>query len=146
MLMTLAHFANGQDAGITATTTPRSDGSYTDTVTNPDDHVMTITDYTLGSNHLIKHISRKVVYALDAQNQPTYALVYDAKGRLTMKSRYVRDAMNRIAEEYDYTPKNQLLCKIVYEFDVNNRIIGMHAFDPKGNPIPLPSESNRTRR
>ena len=79
---------------IKATTTVHSDGTRSTLMVNPEAQSAEETFFDAAGK-----IMRKIVYPLDAQNQPIGAINYNARGQVIARSSYQRDASGRISEE-----------------------------------------------
>lgn len=112
---------------IKATTTVQADGSRSTLVVNPEAQSAEETFYDTAGK-----VTRKIVYPLDAQNQPIGAINYDAKGAIIAKSSYVRDELGRISEETITSPAGQMLRRRVYAYATQNKISRIDEYDANG--------------
>lgn len=123
----------GQDAGggtVKVTTRLLPDGSKSVIKTDVDARTMETLTYD-GSDKL----KQRVVYALDAQNQPATSVVYTPDGRPAYKCAYKYDSVGRVTEETNYSLKGQLLRRFVYEFGPKGNPVRVRAFDAAGNEL-----------
>jgi hypothetical protein len=120
-----------------ATTMFNHDGTKTVTVIDSGKHTSEASTYDAADKLL-----RKVVYALDDQNQFVSGVVYNAANVPMYKATYKRDDSNRVTEEDDYTMDDQLLRRFVYDFDSQGDILRIHTFDGQGNEM-LPDDARK---
>ncbi|MEA3186428.1 MAG: hypothetical protein QOD99_258 [Chthoniobacter sp.] len=123
-------FTQDDAATIKVTTMLHEDGSKTVTKIDPLEHTSSA-ETTDASNKL----KQRIVYALDAQNQPATGTVYNAAGVVVMKTAYQHDGSNRITEETDYTPDGQLMRRFVYEFGSTGKVSKIRAYDANGTEL-----------
>ena len=79
-----------------------------------------------------KVITGKIVYPLDAQNQPIGAISYNAKGAVITKSSYQRDAYGRIGEETITSATGQFLRRRLYSYGTKNKVSRVDEYDENG--------------
>ncbi|MGA3171767.1 MAG: hypothetical protein ABSE62_12230, partial [Chthoniobacteraceae bacterium] len=119
---------NSDNNAIHAVTAFLADGTKTVTVTDPDKHSSECTTYDAAGKFM-----RKIVYALDENNDAVSGVVYDADDQPAYKTAYKRDNLNRIGEEDDFNMNDQLLCRFVYEFAPDGKVARVHEYDAEGN-------------
>jgi len=118
---------------IKATTTVHTDGSRSTLVVNPEAQSAEETFYDTAGK-----VTQKIVYPLDAQNQPIGAINYSAKGAVIAKSSYQRDAYGRISEETITSATGQFLRRRVYSYGVQNKVLRVDEYDENGVLIAPP--------
>ena len=112
---------------IKATTTVHSDGTRSTLLVNPEAQSAEETFFDTGGK-----ITGKIVYPLDAQNQPIGAINYSAKGAVITKSSYQRDAFGRIGEETITSANGQFLRRRVYSYGTKNKVSRVDEYDANG--------------
>ncbi len=126
-LAPLAHAQFTRGDAIKATTTVHADGTRSTLVVNPETQSAEETYFDTGGK-----VTQKIVYPLDAQNQPIGAITYNGKGAVIAKSSYVRDGSGRIGEETITSPTGQFLRKRVYSYSTKNKISRVDEYDANG--------------
>jgi hypothetical protein len=128
---------------IKATTTVHSDGTRSTLLVNPEAQSAEETFFDGAGK-----ITQKIVYPLDAQNQPIGAINYNAKGAVVAKSSYQRDAQGRIGEETITSATGQFLRRRVYSYNGQNKILRVDEYDANGVLIapPRPAAVGKKKR
>jgi hypothetical protein len=121
---------------IKATMTTHPDGTRSTLVVDPEKQSAEETQQDASG----KTLSR-IVYPLDARNQPLGAITYDAKGTVLYKSSYKRDGTDRIAEESITSATGQFLRKRVYSYGAQNKVSRIDEYDANGNLITPPPKA-----
>ncbi len=135
--LTHAQFTKGD--AIKATTTVHPDGTRSTLLVNPESESAEETFFDSAGK-----VTRKVVYPLDAQNQPIGAINYNAKGAVIAKSSYQRDAYGRISEETITSAAGQFLRRRVYSYSTQNKISRIDEYDANGVLIAPPPRAAAT--
>ncbi len=136
----LAHAQFARTDVIKATTTVHPDGTRSTLVVNPETQSAEEIYYDTAGK-----ISQKIVYPLDAQNQPIGAVISNAKGVVIAKSSYVRDSSGRIGEETITSPTGQFLRKRVYSYSTQNKISRVDEYDANGVLLNPPTTQKKRR-
>lgn len=123
--------ASAQEPAVKATTIMHQDGSRTAKVVNLEERMSEETTYEAGSDR----ISRRTVYALDENGNPTRSSVYDAKGKLVYKAEFKRNGANQIGEEIGYSPSGQVLRRLVFNYGSDGRVTKVDVYDAQGNLV-----------
>lgn len=128
-----AHAQLTKGDAIKATTTVHPDGSRSTLLVNPEAQSAEEIFYDTGGK-----ITGKIVYPLDAQNQPIGAISYNAKGAVITKSSYQRDASGRIGEETITSAAGQFLRRRIYSYGTKNKVSRVDEYDANGVLIAPP--------
>lgn len=129
----LAHAQFTKGDAIKATTTVNEDGTRKTLVVNPEEQSAEET-YFDGAGK----VTQRIVYPLDAHNQPMGAITYNAKGQIVAKSSYKRDESGRIGEETITNAAGQFLRRRIYSYATTNKISRIDEYDANGNLIAPP--------
>lgn len=133
-------FAQDQGA-LRVKTVCHQDGTRTDTKTDPVARTTETTEIDAAGK-----IIQRVLYRLDAQDQPDAGIVYDSKGRILYKMKLKRDAQNRLAEQTDFTATDKFVRRIVYTYDSKNRVTKIDTFDEAGKLLGTSSATQKKKR
>ena len=128
-----AHAQLTRGDAIKASTTVHADGTRRTLLVNPEAQSAEETFYDTGGK-----ITGKIVYPLDAQNQPIGAISYNAQGAVLSKSSYQRDASGRIGEETITSAAGQFLRRRVYSYGSTNKVSRVDEYDASGVLIAPP--------
>lgn len=126
----LASAQNDSGGTLKVTTRLLPDGSKTVMKTDVEAHTMEATTYNSADK-----LTQRIIYMLDAQDQPKSGVVYAPNGKPVYKCAYEHDSLGRITEERDYTLANQLIRRFVYEFGNSATAVRIRAFDANGNEL-----------
>lgn len=143
LLLTICLGVAQESGGIRAKTVIHEDGTRTETITNA--QARTSESIQRDSSG---QILQRILYRLDANDQPDAGIVYDPKGRILYKMKIKRDAQNRVAEQIDYTAKDAFVRRMVFSYDSLNRLVKVDSYDESGTLLSSSSakEKKRTRR
>lgn len=126
----LACFAQEGGSTVKVTTRLLPDGSKSVIKTDLEQHTMETTTYDDADK-----LKQRVIYILDARDQPMSAIVYTPSGQPVYKCAYKYDDVGRTKEEANYTLDGQLLRRFVYEYGSDGKTFRVRAFDANGNEL-----------
>ena len=121
---------DSSDNAIHAVTVLHQDGTKTVTLTDPDKRTSEASTYDGGG-----HMTEKVVYTLDDNNQPASGLVYNAANEPMYKAVYKRDSLGRVSEEDDSKLDDQPIGRFVYVYGADGKLLRIRAYDAQGNEV-----------
>lgn len=129
-----------ETGGIRAKTVIHEDGTRTETVTNSQARTSESTQKDSSGK-----ILQRVLYRLDANDQPDAGIVYDPKGRILYKMKIKRDAQNRVTEQIDYSAKDAFVQRMVFSYDSLGRMVKIDTYDEAGTLLSSSAAKEKKR-